>query len=121
MSWISGFVTTSPNRLRLVLADSRTCLCVSVRTSVRRGRMVGSEADSCRGARNAMAPMSSIAPFLARHCLSSRPSRSVGRMSLTACPLSLLMMALAASCVASRTSGDESPNAARSVGRISWM
>ena len=82
---------------------------------------MGSETDSCRGAQNAIVPNNSIDPFFVRHCFSSRPDRREGRIDFTSYPDNLAIITLAASCVASRTSGMESSNDDRRRGSNSIM
>ena len=79
---------------------------------------VGSAADNCRGAQNAIAPRSSTAPFFIRHCFSSRPLNRDGKISFRHWPLRLRINTRAASCVASRTSACVSPKQTSKCSRI---
>mmetsp|Transcript_39032 Transcript_39032/g.79910 ORF Transcript_39032/g.79910 Transcript_39032/m.79910 type:complete len:230 (+) Transcript_39032:3216-3905(+) len=118
MARISGFLITWPTWASAALAPSRTLTCESETAAAMTGTMVGRQVPSWRGAQYAMAPSRSTAAAFVRHARSSTPWRSAGMTSLTPCPDSWLMTALAAASAASRTPGSLSPHELSRMGRM---
>mmetsp|Transcript_36317 Transcript_36317/g.82801 ORF Transcript_36317/g.82801 Transcript_36317/m.82801 type:complete len:244 (+) Transcript_36317:3231-3962(+) len=117
---ISGLRMTDPTCCRATLAPSRTLMWESVSVVASVGTMVGRQLPSWRGAQYAIAPSSSTLAALVRHARSSRPFSSAGMTSLTPCPLSCAITALAAPSAASRTAVCVSPQQLSSSGRM-WI